>query len=822
MKRFFFTLIAMLQATAMLQAAPVTPERAQAIAQELVHTRAQRIAAHGQVDRLTLVLEAKSTPRASVADYYVFSSGAAGGYVIVAGDDRATPVLAYSDEGTFDPANQPAGMRAMLDTYAQEMRYLRGTPPAPAAAARAPRGPEVKPLLTTGWDQDEPYNKFCPLYTDDDGVSHRAATGCVATAAAQFMYYYKYPAHGTGTISYECDVNKGPKQTVSADLGSTTYQWDDMLNYYKTGYSEVQGDAVGTLMYHTGLAARMQYGSTSTAAPYYMMQGLRKYFGYNRNMHYYRRASMGINEWENLINEELDNSRPVLYGGFTPTGGHSFVIDGRDAKGYYHINWGWGNSSNGYFLITALSPRNQGIGSFEGGYNNAQDMVVGIYPDPEGPGPEPEKLVEVFVESFSPSLDEVKLGEPVPMLIERISVAGKGYFEGSDQPSLTMYSRFFLTDNDGNSVEEGARSNTFYSTRLIGMSYSYKETDLSQNPITYTPSATLPDGQYKLWLLYSIPEVGINDFREYNHGNYSPGYWEAQVKGGVMYFSQPATNHHLAVTRFDYPERVGTQSKINVTATIHNSGSDYYSVVSYMIAKDGTDTDPVEGQLIGVAAGGDVVTKAELTAPAEPGRYNIYVCDFAENIISEAYPLTVVESDNYNLDVTSGLKPTTYFMPNGKITASAVVANTGTGDYVGTLPYMIMDEQTKRVLSTGDTDMLTVPAGGSVTVNIASAFEGVPGVVYEMCMRKMDPKHYYFWGDRYTFEIIDDATGIGSVTNDAVAVKTAGGLLTVSGARWVAVYNMAGALVGTAHEQHLAAGIYVVVADGVAHKVVVR
>ena len=205
------------------------------------------------------------------------------------------------------------------------------------------------------------------------------------------------------------------------------------------------------------------------------------------------------------------------------------------------------------------------------------------------------------MESFSPSLDEVKLGEPVPMLIERISVAGKGYFEGSDQPSLTMYSRFFLTDNDGNSVEEGARSNTFYSTRLIGWSYSYKETDLSQNPITYTPSATLPDGQYKLWLLYSIPEVGINDFREYNHGNYSPGYWEAEVKGGVMYFSQPATNHHLAVTRFDYPERVGTQSKINVTATIHNNGSDYYSVVSYMIAKDGTDTDPVEGQLIGAS-----------------------------------------------------------------------------------------------------------------------------------------------------------------------------------------------------------------------------
>ncbi|MBR1552349.1 MAG: C10 family peptidase [Muribaculaceae bacterium] len=821
MKQIFYSLMALLT-VGMMQAAPVSPERAQAIAQGHLSTHAARLAPRGHATTPKLVLAAKADNQPT-ADYYVFNNGDTDGYVIVAGDDRATSVLAYSDEGTFDPANMPAGMRAMLETYAQEVRFLRDTPTAAAATARAPRGHVVKPLLTANWNQNAPFNNLCPTYIDKSGNTQIAATGCVATAAAQIMYYYKYPAHGTGSISYECNVNGTSKQTLSADLGSTTYQWNDMLPHYNSAYNEAQGAAVATLLYQVGLAARMSYASTSTAYPYYMMQGLRKYFGYNRNMHYYRRTSMGITEWENLIYQELDNKRPVIYGGFTNNGGHSFVIDGSDANGYFHINWGWGATSNGYFLITALDPENQGIGSYEGGYNTAQDMVVGIYPDPEGPGPEPEKKVEVFVENFFPSEGEVQLGQPVPMLIERLALVGNGYFDGSDEPKMTLYGKFYLTDKNGKGVEEGASSNVFYQSLLIGASYNYKRTKLSQDPLTYTPSASLPDGEYKLWFLYAVPEAGINTYQEFNHGNYSPGYIDAEVEKGVMYFSMPTTKYKLSVTKLDYPAKVGTQSKVKVTATIHNSGEDYFDYVKYIIVKDNEAAVVEYGQRIGVSSDADVITQGVITAPQEPGEYELFVCDYNDKIISEAYPLTVVESGDFYLNVTSGLKPTNYYMPSGHVTASSVVTNTGTGDYVGTLPYMIMLESTKKILDTGDTDMLTIPAGSSVTINIVSAFEGVPGVVYEMCMRQpTDPTKYYFWGDRYTFEISDDLTGIGNVKNDAFDVKTAGGVLTVSGASRVAVYNMAGALVGTAHEQQLPAGVYIVVADGVAHKVMMR
>ena len=49
--------------------------------------------------------------------YYVFNIGARQGFVIVAGDDRAHPVLGYAEKGAFDPDNLPANLRGMLAQY---------------------------------------------------------------------------------------------------------------------------------------------------------------------------------------------------------------------------------------------------------------------------------------------------------------------------------------------------------------------------------------------------------------------------------------------------------------------------------------------------------------------------------------------------------------------------------------------------------------------------------------------------------------------------------------------------------------------------------
>ena len=50
---------------------------------------------------------------------------AEGGWIMVAADDRARPVLAYSATGTFDLKNIPAAMQNFLYVYEQEINEIR-------------------------------------------------------------------------------------------------------------------------------------------------------------------------------------------------------------------------------------------------------------------------------------------------------------------------------------------------------------------------------------------------------------------------------------------------------------------------------------------------------------------------------------------------------------------------------------------------------------------------------------------------------------------------------------------------------------------------
>ena len=133
-------------------------------------------------------------------------------------------------------------------------------------------------------------------------------------------------------------------------------------------------------MYDAGVAGGMQYGKSSNTSAHWMMNALRTNFKYNKGMKFIMRGTKTINEWEQLIFNELNNKRPIIYGGFTSLGGHAFILDGYNEEGYFHFNWGWSAHSNGYFLITALNPRDQGAGSYEGGYNASQSIIINTYP----------------------------------------------------------------------------------------------------------------------------------------------------------------------------------------------------------------------------------------------------------------------------------------------------------------------------------------------------------------------------------------------------------------------------------------------------------
>lgn len=323
----------------------------------------------------------------AVSPYYVFPFGENKGFAIVSGDDDMPEIVGYADHGTYDANNMPAAMAAFLNNYRatiEAMKQGNASAIKNIAEAKALRANNtrattaVSPLLgDIKWNQSEPYNNMCPKY---DGTN-LSATGCVATAMAQVMMYWKYPNELKADIQgYKTSTHE---LTVAGELKGQKYDWDNMLpTYTNNNYTQTQADAVAKLMLHCGKAVEMDYGEESGAI---VTPGrLAKYFGYDSDLMLdLMRSCFTLAEWTAIIDKELQAKRPILYSGITTNGGHQFVCDGSDGNGLYHINWGWGGYQDGYFDITILNPGQGGIGAgnVTDGYNRGCDMIIGIQPD---------------------------------------------------------------------------------------------------------------------------------------------------------------------------------------------------------------------------------------------------------------------------------------------------------------------------------------------------------------------------------------------------------------------------------------------------------
>ena len=323
----------------------------------------------GQSRRAASVpVEAKDT--AAVCDYFVFNVGADKGFVIVSGDDAYPAILGYADEGSISLENMPDGLRFLLDSYAAEIKTC-GANKVPETNRAGSARTSISPLVTTRWNQGSPYNQYCPLIDEE-----RTVTGCVATAMAQVMYYHKYPQDACEAIP---GYTTRKKKIEVGGLSATTFDWNNMTATYASGATGAAANAVAKLMQYCGTALQMDYGlDVSSAYNASMADDLKTYFGYQST--YVQRHHYSYQEWVDLIYGELADSRPVVLGGQSAGNGHSFVCDGYDAGDYFHINWGWGGSSDGYFRLSLLSPYEQGIGgsSTLDGFGFHQDAIIGI------------------------------------------------------------------------------------------------------------------------------------------------------------------------------------------------------------------------------------------------------------------------------------------------------------------------------------------------------------------------------------------------------------------------------------------------------------
>lgn len=279
-----------------------------------------------------------------------------GGFAIVANDDMFKPVFGYSDT-QFSAGNTAPGLQWYIEALNNTLAEAKAKgQPLKEVERSAKYKDAVGELLTCRWGQDTPYNDQCPYYTEG-GQKKNFVTGCVATAMAQVLYYHKYPTQGKGKVTYRFAPGNGiPAQTLTANFGETTYDWDHMRDTYTEGnYTTEEANAVATIMYQCGVAVQMGYTKDGSGAySDKACKALRKYFGCKEwNEHYYR-YYFNSKEWMNIIYRELNDNCPIIYCGQSKSGGHCFVLDGYREDGYVHVNWGWNGQSNGYFDINSL------------------------------------------------------------------------------------------------------------------------------------------------------------------------------------------------------------------------------------------------------------------------------------------------------------------------------------------------------------------------------------------------------------------------------------------------------------------------------------
>lgn len=308
------------------------------------------------------------------SDTTMYAVSSSQNWVLIAGDMRVTPILAYSDEnkGPFPSVyNIPPAVEDLLEWYDAQIAYVRDS-----SAERNPhpewsyflngsgvyRSVIIGPLLYRNgfdnlWGQkgnNEPgnnqdptksYNKFCPILPIGLDMYCKTYAGCVAVSTSQLMWYWQWP-------------NSAILQNDSGDIFVRQYDWMLMPTQLMNNSSIEQADMVAHLLRDVGISVNMNYvcggsGAHADSAAIaltnsfdYLTDGLCHKFAYDPF-------------WMVRLKANLNELKPIIYGGTRllsngTTIGHQFVLDGYDSTNRFHANFGWKGEYNGYYLLDSL------------------------------------------------------------------------------------------------------------------------------------------------------------------------------------------------------------------------------------------------------------------------------------------------------------------------------------------------------------------------------------------------------------------------------------------------------------------------------------
>ncbi|MBC7774710.1 MAG: thiol protease/hemagglutinin PrtT [Phycisphaerae bacterium] len=381
-KQLILCTIAILFCFTQAGAQSVNLETAKQVALHFFNSRAkQPVTDMRRVTRSTIFAQANTQE-----SYFVFEPLRGEGFVIVAGDKNAPPILGYSVTNKFQFEGMASSNQSLMNQYDHQIREIRASHyKAPlevknawiALTTNTFAGTEsnriVWQLLESEWDQSNPYNAYCPT----NGSGKRAVTGCVATAMAQVMRYWEWPSGTLGQhwVEYEAD-DKDVQGTFSGWIGSGQYSWGFMPD----NLSPLGGvnPEIARLMLHAGLAVEMDYGTSgSSAYPSDIADAMEEYFNFQEG-DLEDRDDYSDAEWIQKLQTSINSGIPVIYNGrrIDPEGeehGHTWVLDGYDDN-RMHMNWGWGTGNNGFYDLAHFGPNAAQI------YSEDQSAIFGIVP----------------------------------------------------------------------------------------------------------------------------------------------------------------------------------------------------------------------------------------------------------------------------------------------------------------------------------------------------------------------------------------------------------------------------------------------------------
>lgn len=302
------------------------------------------------------------------ASYYIINL-APQGWVILAADDVAAPIIGYSLSGSIEEQSIPANMRYMLSEFEEKIRNVVLTEKTqhlywmhPSASVTRAGDSKIEPLIKVNWNQSAPYNAYCPR--------QEALVGCVAVAMSQAMSVQRYPSRPQGQVSYSHALYGS--MNINFD-NERAYNWDNIMNPVTDSYDEL-----ARFLYHAGMSVRMDYGEDGSGIPSNevsrISQALMNHFSYPEGVSYYWLDHYD-GDWKQLLLNELQAGRAVVYNAIDSkaSAGHSFNIDGYDGSALFHVNWGWGGYGNGDFSLSYLRDASMNMN-----YDKGHVVVTGI------------------------------------------------------------------------------------------------------------------------------------------------------------------------------------------------------------------------------------------------------------------------------------------------------------------------------------------------------------------------------------------------------------------------------------------------------------